>query len=367
MLEGGKISSRQAVFLMVTMVLPTAFLFVASVTAHLAKQDGWISILPATLVALLIAWLAVNLGLRFPDKTLFQFAEEILGRWPGKVIAFLYIWWYIYMNAEILRQYGSFMVAAFMPETPISVFMILIMAIAAYAVRNGLEVFTRVNQIILPLILVSVTVLMILAAPEMDLKRLLPVYVENGVVPVIKAAVMPAAWMGEIITMAIVIPYLNKAKEAYKIAVTATSITGLFILISLVTDIAIFGPVTSAGWLFPALNAARMINLANFLERLDPVIMAIWVAGALVKISVFYWAAVLGSAQSLGLKDYKPLVLPVGVIIFALAIMAHDSLLDLFTFLGMFWGPYALTIFQAGIPLLLLVVAVLRRQGGKQS
>ncbi len=364
MLEGGKIDSKQAILLMVAMVLPTAFLSVAAVTASLAKQDGWISILLATLGALLIAWLAVSLGLRFPEKTLFQFPEVILGKWPGKVVAFLYIWWYIHLNVEVLRQYGSFLVAAFMPETPISVFMLLIMAIAAYAVRNGLEVYSRVNELILPLILVSVVILNILAAPEMSMKRLLPVF-EHGAVPIIKGAVMPTAWMGEIVTMAVLIPYLNKAKEAYRIAITATLIAGFFMLITQLADVAIFGPVTAA-WLFPGLDAARVIHLANFLERLEPVVMVIWVAGVMIKISVFYWAAALGSAQWLELKDYKPLVLPVGVIIYALSIMAHDSLLDLFAFLGMFWGPYALTLFIVGMPLLLLVVAVIRGQGGSR-
>lgn len=362
--EGGKIDSKQAILLMVSMVLPTAFLFVASVTAHLARQDGWLSVLLATLAALAIVWLAVSLGLRFPGKTLFQFVETILGRWPGKVVAFLYIWWYIHMNAEILRQYGSLLVAAFMPETPISVFMLIIMAIAAYAVRNGLEVFSRANQIILPLILVSVVFLVILATPEMNLKRLLPVF-EHGAVPVIKGAVMPAAWMGEIVTMAVLIPYLNKAEEAYRIAVTATLITGFFMLVTQLNDLAIFGPITAA-WLFPGLNGVRVIHLANFLERLEAFLMVIWVAGVLVKISVFYWAAALGGAQWLELKDYKPLVLPVGVIIYALSIMAHDSILDLFAFLGAFWGPYALTIFIVGIPLLLLVVAAIRGKGASR-
>lgn len=367
MLEGGKIDSKQAIFLMVTMVLPTAFLFVTSVTSHLSKQDGWISLLLSTLVGLLIACLAVNLSLRFPGKTLFQFPEVILGKWPGKIIALLYIWWYIHMNAEIIREYGSFLVAAFMPETPISVFMLLIMAIAAYAVRNGLEVFTRVNQIILPVILATVIIMNILVTPEMNLNRLLPVFIENGAVPIIKGAVMPAAWMGEIVTMAVLIPYLNKAKEAYKIAAAATLITGSFLILAFVGGIATFGPEVNAGWLFPALNEARMVHLANFLERLEVTVMVVWVAGALVKICVFYWAAVLGSAQWLELKDYRPMVLPVGVILIALSIMVHDSILGLFTFLGTFWGPYALTIFQVGIPLLLLVVAAIRGQGGTRN
>jgi len=374
--EGGKIDSKQAIFLMVSMVLPTTFLFVTSAIAHLARQDGWISILLATLTALLIAWLVANLSRRFPGKTLFQFPEVILGRWPGKVVALLYIWWYIQVSSEVLREFGSFMVSAFMPDTPLIVFELLIMAIAAYTVRNGLEVFTRINQIVLPLILGSFVILIFLATPEMNLKRLLPVFIENGAAPVIKGAVMPAAWIGNIVTMAVLIPYLNKAKEAYKIAVSATLITSSFLISTFIADISIFGPEVSAGWFFSALNGIRMIHLANFLERMEPIAMTIWIAGGLVKISVFYWVTVLGSAQWLELKDYKPLVLPVGVILLALSIMAHDSIMDLLTFLGTIVIFQDLIIFQVGIPLLLLVVAIIRgqvgtgieeKEGGKQG
>ncbi|OPX87888.1 MAG: Spore germination protein YndE [Pelotomaculum sp. PtaB.Bin013] len=366
MLERGKIEGKQAIFLMVSMVIATASIFITSSVARLAKQDSWISMLLAILLGLLIAWLAVNLSLRFPGKTIFQYPEAILGRWPGKVVALLYIWFYIHINGEIIREYGTFLVSAFMPETPMIVFMILIVGIAAYAVRNGLEVFTRANQMILPIIIISIIILVILATPEMNLKRLLPVYADNGAAPIIKGAVTPTLRIGEIVTIAVIIPYLNKAREAYQVATTATIITGFVLFVPVVADLSTFGPAVTAGWFFPALNGVTMIHLANFLDRLEPIIMIIWVSGALIKISVYYWAAVLGSAQWLELKDYKPLVLPVGVILLALSIMAHDSVMDLFVYTSTFVN-LVLAIFEAVIPLLLLLVAVLRGQGGTQN
>jgi len=75
-----------------------------------------------------------------------------------------------------------------------------------------------------------------MATQEMDLKRLLPVYVDNGTAPIIKGTVTPALRMGEIVTMAVLIPYLNKAKEAYRVAGTATLITGFFMLSTIVAD-----------------------------------------------------------------------------------------------------------------------------------
>jgi len=348
-LDGGKINSRQATLLLVNLILPTGLFFLSSVASHLAGRDAWLSILLATLAGMLIAWMNANLSLRFPGKTLFEFPELILGRWPGRFVTLLYVWWYIHTTAEVLRQFGDFMTNAFLPETPIIVVEIVIMVIVTYAVRNGLEVFARVNDLVFPMIVVSVLIMFVLATKEMDFKRLLPVFVDSGIVPLMKGAVMPAAWMGYVVTMCVLTPHLNKAQEAYKVAVLSNVIFGLFLFLVTIGGITTFGPEISAQWMIPFLSLTRMVNIAKFLSRLEPVIMAVWVAGGAVQISFFHWVGVLGCAQWLGLKDYKPIVLP------------------LFVVLGTFWGPYSLTLFQVGIPFILLVVAALRGQGVKKS
>jgi spore germination protein KB len=366
-LDGGKISGRQATLLLVNLILPTGLFFLSSVASRLAGRDAWLSMLLATLAGMLIALMAANLSLRFPDKTLFQFPELILGRWPGKFIVFLYVWYFVHTTAEVLRQFGDFMVTAFLPETPIIVVEILIMAIVAYAVRKGLEVFARVNDLVFPLIFVSVVIILSLAAREMDFKRLLPIFADSGIAPLIKGAVMPAAWMGYAVTICVLTPHLNKKHEVYKAAVLSTVIFGLFLSVVAVASIASFGPEISAQWMVPFLSLTRMVDIAKFLSRLEPVIMAVWVAGGAVQISFFHWLGALGCAQWLGLKDYKPIVLPLMVIVLALNIALHDSIMHLFSFLGTFWGPYSLTLFQAGIPFFLLVIAILRGQGVKKS
>lgn len=363
MLEGGKISGRQATFLMVTMIFATVILFVPGITAKHAGQDGWLSVIFATGGGLLIARLVTSLSLRFPDKTIFEYPCEIMGRWPGKLVGLLYVWWYLHINSEVLREFGSFLVAAFMPDTPIIVFHLVAVAIAAYTIRNGLEVFTRANEIFLPLILGSIVTLFVLAIMDMDFKRLLPVF-EADVADIVKGAAAPLAWFGEIVTMAVVIPYLNKPGEAHRVAALAVLICGSFFLLTVVGVLAIFGPHLTGAFMFPSLNGARIISIANFLERLEAVVMVIWVTGGFVKVAIWYWVAVLGTAQVLELKDYRPLVLPIGAVLVAMSILLHPSILDLLDFLGRIWPPYALSIFEVGIPLLLLVTALVRGKGG---
>ena len=88
--------------------------------------------------------------------------------------------------------------------------------------------------------------------------------------------------------------------------------------------------------------------------------MAIWIVGAFVKIAVFYYAAVLGTAQRLKLSDYRTLIWPLSIIWLNLPIGPFRDqryrayLMTVFPL----YGPFVQTI----IPLFLLVVAVIRKR-----
>lgn len=349
--------------MIISLVLPTAILTVPAITVKHAAQDAWISIIVATMAGLLIARLVTDLSLRFPGKTLFEYAEEILGRVPGKVVGFLYIWWFLHANALIMDEYASFLCSAHMPDTPVIVFFILGIAVAACAVRNGLEVLSRFNQLFLPLFLGLLLVVFILATKDMKVTRLLPVF-DKGAIAILKGAATPASWLGEIVIFTMIIPFLNKPKEAYRVAALATLFTSFYLLVSILVAIMIFGPNVTGHWIFPTYNAVRVVSIANFLERMESIAVAVWMFGGFAKVGVFYYAAVLGSAQWLGLKDYRPLVAPVGVILVALAALC-ENIVELLDFLATAWPPYALSVFEVGMPLVLLIVALARGKGGE--
>ncbi|MGE5485427.1 MAG: GerAB/ArcD/ProY family transporter [Ignavibacteriales bacterium] len=361
MLENGKIDAKQATLLMISMVLPTAILLVPAIVVKHARQDGWISLVLATLIGLLIARLVASLSIRFPNKTLFEYAEEILGRAPGKIVGLLYIWWLLHTNALIIAEFASLPCIILMPETPFAVFFILGIAVSGYAVRNGLEVLSRYNQLIAPISLGLVVLIFILVTREMKVQRLLPV-LDNGLLPIVKGAATPASWLGEIVILSMIIPYLTEPKEAHKVAFLSVLLVGIFMTLTIVGTLLVFGPNVTAAWVFPVLNAVRAVLIANFLERLESVVVSAWVFTGIAKIGVFYYAAVLGSAQWLGLKDYRPLVAPTGVILLGMAFLC-SNIVDLLDFAARAFPPYALIVFEAGIPLILLALALIRGRG----
>jgi spore germination protein KB len=362
-LEGGKIDARQTLYLLVTMIYATLILFVPQNTVAHAQQDAWLSFLVAFAGGVLISLVVINLSLRFPGQTLFEYLPRILGRFPGKIIGFFYVWLFIHLCALVDREYCSTIVAAFMPETPLVVFLIHGTIMFAYLAYSGLEVLARLSQLFLPLNAGLLTILFVLATPEMKVVNILPVF-DTSLLSLAKSTLTPLSWFGEIITLAVIIPYLAEQKNVYRLTIKALFFVLVLIELSTVGVLLIFGPALTGSYLFPVLNGTKMINIANFFERLEIIPIVIWITSGTVKATLFFWAATLGSAQLLGLKDYHPLILPLAVIVTSLSYLLHPNIIDLLNFLTEDFPFYALT-FEFLIPFLLLIIVLIKETGKK--
>lgn len=345
------------------MILATAILIIPAITAKHAKQDAWLSSLLAMLLGLPIAWLTTKLSSLYPGKTFIEITEEVLGRWLGKALGLLYLLWLIHICSVMIREYGDFLTGAFMPATPLIIFHIVVVVIAAYTVKQGLEVLARVNEIFLPLIIFSMLLIILLALPQMDFTRLLPIF-KTQPVDIFKGSMVTIAWYSEITTFAMIIPFLNRPGDAKRIAIISILITGLFFTLLVIAALAVLGTGVAA-LTYPVLSLVRLINIANVLERLEPIIMAIWVTWGFVKITLFYYVIVLGSAQLLKLNDYRPLVMPVGVTLVALSIAIAENILEMLNFISNTVPFYFLFTFGAGILLVLFIIAIIMGRGGK--
>lgn len=117
---------------------------------------------------------------------------------------------------------------------------------------------------------------------------------------------------------------------------------------------------------FPFFELTRCISIGHFVERMEALVFVMWVAGVTVKVAIFYYIASLGTAQLFGLSDYRPIVLPIGLLLGVWSLELFQSSSQLIEWLTKTLPFYAF-VFEFVIPVLLLITAVLRKQGGNES
>ncbi len=141
MIEKGKISSSQLLFLILGMIQGSTLTlaFVNQITT----QNTWIIALTGLIATLPLAMVYITLSNRFPGRNLMEINESVYGHYLGKFISIMYISYFFLIVPYNLRFMGDFLTSFLFPETPMIVFIILFALLCSWAVRSGIEVISR--------------------------------------------------------------------------------------------------------------------------------------------------------------------------------------------------------------------------------
>lgn len=363
MLEKGKISPLQMFGLMIAFLWGSTIIIIPSAVAVSAGRDAWLSILLGALAGSGMVVIYSVLALRVPGHNFVQYSELILGKVPGKIAGLALIWFALHLGSLVVRNFGDFLNASILPQTPMVVINGMIVLLAVFAVRQGLEVIARVNDVLIPFLIFLILLLTALSLPNLEVNKILPV-LEGGYQPVLKGALAATGFpFAETVLFTMIMPYVNRPGLVGRASQLGVLLGGLLLFSIVLRTLMTIGPGHTAKDWYPVLEAVRMIDIYNFIQRVESVIIINWVGLGFVKIVICFYAFVLGLAQWLNLKDYRPLVLPAGVLMVALSIFLYGNYVEevAFAFIS---PPYKLTVALV-LPLTMLIVASIRGIGRK--
>ncbi|WP_434751260.1 GerAB/ArcD/ProY family transporter [Paenibacillus amylolyticus] len=304
--DQGKISDTQLAFMIFPAVIATAILSVPGITMHYAGHDMWLSPIIGSIFGLATIGISLGLGRMYPGKSLIQSSVLIAGRIPGKILGLVYLLFMPHLTGLIIREYGEFIANNALPRTPMFVIMGTMLLVCAINVRLGIEVVGRTAQVFVTLVMVMLGLVFVLLIGELHPAELFP-FMENGPLPAVKGALAPAAWFSEYIVIAFLLPYVNRQKRTTRVLLGSLLTTTVVMTVINVVCLFLIGDLTDT-FVFPVMIAARYITIADFLQHIESIIIAVWIFGIYVKISVFLYIFVTSTAEWFGLKDYKPLV-----------------------------------------------------------
>ncbi|WP_099353116.1 GerAB/ArcD/ProY family transporter [Fredinandcohnia onubensis] len=361
-MEKAKISSYQLFVLILLFELGSALLLPLAMDA---KQDAWIAVLFGMIGGMMLFIIFFRLYLYYPDKLPTMYAQIIVGKLIGKVIAFLYILYFAYLAARILRDFGVMLVTFAYPETPLFIVNALLIIVVVYAVRKGIEVLGRTGELLFSIMyLLAVTgFILIVISGLIDVNNLKPILGE-GILPVLKATFIQTLYFpfGETIVFAMIFPYLNHSRKAQIAGLCAIGLSGINLALVMLMNISVLGVNLTSRAPFPLLATIQMIQVAEFIERLDIFFMLALIIGGFFKIGIFFYAVVTGVANLFSIDSHTRLCFPMALVVLLLSITMASSFAE-HVQEGYKFVPMFLHVpFQIIIPVTLLGIAMIRRR-----
>jgi spore germination protein KB len=361
MLDNGRINSVQLLFIFLIFEASTAILYAPARVAALAGPDSWLAVsLGDGLYGLLVLLVAVALGKRFPAQVFAEYLPEILGKVPGKLLAAVYALILVQYGSAILNEGSTFVQLILLGLTPPVVLDTVLTAMAIYGAYLGIEVIARENGMALPAWVLLVTLLLFLAAREMNFNNLKPV-LENGLLPVLRASLFHSGWRGEVFFMLMLYPYLNQKQEALKTGLLWLGSVMILAGVVHAVIVGVLGAPVVAHLIYPFEALAGYISVGNFLERLEIVVSVFLIAAFIIKLAIIYHSAGIAVASTLGLKSYRATLIPIALMAIILSRMQFGTYLKLSNYLFYPWPIEALSV-ELVIPALILLIAVIRKK-----
>ncbi|AYE53797.1 GerAB/ArcD/ProY family transporter (plasmid) [Priestia megaterium NCT-2] len=359
-MEKAKISGSQLFTLMMLFEFGSAFLLPVAIEA---KQDAWLSIMFGMIGGGLLFLIYYQLYLYYPDLLLVEFIPKIMGKWIGRLLSFLYIFYFANLAARVIRDFGDMLLTFAYPDTPLFIVNALLMFVVIYTVSKGIEVLARSSQLLFMLIyLFAISgFILIVCSGLIDLANLKPV-LEEGIGLPLKVALTQNIYFpfGEMVVFLMISPYVKNMNKG--IGLSAIGLTGINLMITMLINVSVLGVSLTARSQFPLLSTVQSIQVADFLERLDVFFMLAAVIGGFIRISVFFYAVVIGTTNLFKIKSSSSLCYPLGFVILLYSLSLANNYEELVQE-GIKTLPFYLDIpLQVVVPLLLLLVAFFRNR-----
>ncbi|MGO4271030.1 GerAB/ArcD/ProY family transporter, partial [Paenibacillus sp. TAF58] len=220
--------------------------------------------------------------------------------------------------ARISRDFSELMISTILVGTPSILILASFVAVIIYTLRGGIEVFGRMAELVFPAILIisMSTWMIVYISGVVDMKHLTPI-LGSGIKTIWKESFpyQTSLPFGELVVFTMVWPALKDNVKLKKAAMAAVLTAGFLLSLNILGMISVLGPQLYGMLNYPLLSAIRMVSVADFLERIDAVVIMLMVAGGFFKVGIYIYGASVGTAQLLNLKNHHFVLIPLGAII----------------------------------------------------
>lgn len=357
MIKYKDIAPRQFYILAFGLTIGTSILVTPSGLAHTAREDAWMASLFSLLINLLMVVLYIAIARLYPGQSIFEIHEKVLGKLLGKLFSLIYLFYFLILTGTLLGNLGFFLSSEMMPETPIEAIQVLFLIAAVMCARMGIILLARVGELMFPWIVFLFMVLVLSLMPQIDWNHIKPM-LEEGWMPVAKAG-FHSSMFQELIVLMVFLPLVKGEKEGERALIRGAASGGLVLSITVLLSVLILGIEQTENSTFPAYALAKTINLGNFFQRVEGILITLWILTFFIKISLLYLSILQGMKTVFGLKDQNSLIYPLSVLFVIVAWNTYINTVYVADIIQNVWSSYAL-LHLIVIPIVLYLVGITR-------
>jgi len=234
------ITNRQLFFILFLSLTTYSAIFHPSYMIEITGRSFW---LPTIIVAVLYAFLTfliAKTNYMFQGKTLFDYTQEVLGKFIACSLAYFLLIYALNINVFLNLYLINLVKSNFLPNTPIIALIITMVLLIAYVAYKGITVIARLYLIIGLLFLIVTLFLCLVMLIEGNLYNILPIFQISDIKEPFEIFRRSVFAFGGV-EILFIIPFTKNNKNAPKTAFFTLIFIGLFYILIFESTVSILG------------------------------------------------------------------------------------------------------------------------------
>ena len=363
--ENRKISLRQLQILLLLDTFGTVILFLPAELAQVSGRGCWLAALAGGAVFAAVSLLLTTVGSKMPEGTAVEWCRFCFGNLVGGIFLLGLAGKLLLDGSMELRLFSEVVCRAMLPNTPVWVISLVILAVAGFLAAQGTECRGRTAEILFFAAALPMVIVLLAVAASTRFDRVLPLMLPSfaGVRKGIGA--MSIVFQG-LIFLYFIFPDLRKPAMAKGAVLKSAVTTTIFVTVIVFLCLAVYGEGVLSEKLLPTLQMMERVSFRGvFLTRQDILLLWFWMASVCIFLSgVLFYGSLLGVRLCRQQEEKrKSWLWGCLAAVFALSFLP-ENLSETYR-LRMQIAPWSNLFYLIILPLLLLFAA--KRKGGRND
>lgn len=275
--------------LLITLVSP----FLGMGIHNLIKKVGvdfYFSVIIGGIVGIIILLLYFYTNKYEPTLPINKKINTLFGNKIGFIVNLIICICLFIIGIFTLYNLVNFIVSQFLSETPLIVIGLLFSLIIIYVNIKGIETLSRTSLILTLICIVLFSIAILSLLQEFDISNLKPI-LEHGIKRPLEGSFYFITTISTPFFILLMIPKKNIiANSKQNKWITITYIIGIFFMfLTILFTIGCLGIHLASIYQYPEYIVLKRINLFNFLDRIENIIIIQWVFGSFITLSLIVY------------------------------------------------------------------------------
>lgn len=320
-----KINKTQLAAILINSVIGVEILSLPNILSNQVGTDGWIVILAAGLIAILLVSLINSVAVKYPGKSMVEFGRELVPSPLADIISLIYMVEFLIIGGVILKFFNEVISIFLLSRTPFQVINITMLLLAIYMTRSGIESIGRLFIIATVLLAIPTIIVGFSIIPDINIENFFPILnsTPTNILKTIPKSLN--AFSGFQILFFITFFVKEDKKHTCKYNIIAIIAVTLLYLAIYMIALGKYGTDKLQFQLWPVMSLMRSVQIPSaFLENIDALVMSVWMVSVFTSLSVVLYGSSFIASRLLKTDELRPFILPFAAVIYTIGSLPEN-------------------------------------------